>query len=241
MQVVLLAFVFALQLLAAGCANAGGEAPRIMGSQPVGGSGAARHAKVADSDADGLCDATELRIRTNPDAADTDGDGFPDVVELLSEYRATEPTSPGIDQVGYLVGRPGHVLDLELRTTIEGSGQGATGEFIARTAWDIHGLSADDYFVSAVAVSATPPDNVRGISEAGERFMSVLGRTRLTFRLHFEFTNEIELDCAPALPFRYMIKGDDGWYLASRDYLLVVTPGEAPMSPEDYCKPVACL
>jgi hypothetical protein len=194
-----------------------------------------------DRDHDGLCDSSEQRLGTNPAKLDTDADGFPDVVEVLSVYDPTDPTLPGPDQVGYLVAQPGSTLDLELRGTIDGDGQSATGQFMARSAFDAHGLRASDFFMSGLAVGAEPPDNARGIQAEEERFGSVLGRTRLTFRLHFQFNRPLTLDCAPALPFDYAIKSDVGGYVSIRNYLLVLLPHAAPLKPEDYCRPVACL
>jgi hypothetical protein len=232
----LLALWVALQLTAAACTQAVTDAPITSKDVPV-----PPPAKNDDRDRDGLCDSSEERIGTNPDVLDTDADGLPDVVEVLAGYNPTDPSNPGLDQLGYLVGQPGRALDLELRSTIEGNGQGATGQFMARNAFDVQGLRASDFFVSALAVGAEPPDNVRGIRAGEERFGSVLGRTRLTFRLHFEFASDVMLRCVAALPFMYSIKSDTGGYMGSRDYLLVVPPNDAAFEPADFCRPLACF
>jgi hypothetical protein len=233
----LLALWLALQLTAAACAQPAPDAPAASKDVPV----PAPTARNDDRDQDGLCDSTEERTRTNPDLLDTDADGFPDAVEVLANYNPTDPSTPGPDQLGYLLGQPGRMLDLELRSTIEGNGQGATGQFMARNAFDAYGLRASDFFVSALAVGAVPPDNVRGMSAGEERFASVLGKTRLTFRLHFEFAGDVMLKCVAALPFVYSIKSDTGGYMGSRDYLLVVLPNDSAVKPEDFCRPVACF
>lgn len=46
----------------------------------------------ADADGDGLSDAAELYLGTNPQLADSDGDGYDDLSEILSGY---DPTGPG--------------------------------------------------------------------------------------------------------------------------------------------------
>ncbi|MDP3837126.1 MAG: hypothetical protein Q8Q67_03430 [bacterium] len=46
----------------------------------------------ADADGDGLSDAAELYLGTNPQSADSDGDGYDDLSEILSGY---DPTGPG--------------------------------------------------------------------------------------------------------------------------------------------------
>jgi hypothetical protein len=232
----LLALWLALQLTAAACTLAVVDAPIPSKDVPV-----PAPAKSDDRDQDGLCDSTEERIRTNPDVLDTDADGFPDMVEVVAGYNPSDPSTPGLDQLGYLVAQPGRTLDLELRSTIDGNGQGATGQFMARNAFDAHAFRASDFFVSALAIGAEPPDNVRGISAGEERFASVLGKTRLSFRLHFEFTSDLTLHCVAALPFVYSIKSDTGGYMGSRDYLLIVPPNDSAFEPEDFCRPVACF
>jgi hypothetical protein len=238
-----LALLFALQLLAAACT---GEPPQAastagQGSTAMAGSSAHPYGRNDDRDQDGLCDASEQRLGTDPSKFDTDADGFPDVVEVLSGYKPTDPVLPGPDQVGYLVAEPGRTLELELRSTIDGDGQGATGQFMARSAFDARGLSAGDFFMSGQAIAAEPPENVRGMQASEEHFASVLGRTRLTFRLHFQFDSTQTLDCAAALPFDYAIKSDISGYVSIRNYLLVLMPNGAGLEPKDFCRPVACL
>jgi hypothetical protein len=197
-------------------------------------------APYADTDHDGLCDISEGMIGTDPTSLDTDHDGFPDVVEAIAEYVATDPSSPGVDQVVYLLAQAGQRVQAEITTTIVGNGAGATGQFNARNAYDRNGLWARDFFVGAVAVEALPPDNARGIVAQDERFTSVLGRTRLTFRLTFAFDTQLQPDCAAALPFDYEVKGDVGAYLASRKFMLVVTPVSSPRA-GGYCQPAECI
>jgi len=234
-----LVLLFALQLLAAACASD----PLRASATPVlaGRAAAPVSATSEDQDHDGLCDVSEQRLQTNAAKPDTDADGFPDVVEVLCGYSPTDPTSPAPDQVGYLVAQTGRKLDLELRSTIDGDGQDATGQFLARNTLDAFGLRASDFFVGGLAVSAEPPDNVRGIQADSERFASVLGKTRLTFRLHFEVNTSIALNCAAALAFDYAIKSDVGGYVNTRNYMLVVTPSDSASEPADFCLPLACL
>jgi hypothetical protein len=55
-----------------------------------------------DSDRDGLCDADELIIGTNPFTADTDGDGYPDGLELTLGSDPVDAASiPDIRSRGY--------------------------------------------------------------------------------------------------------------------------------------------
>jgi len=46
---------------------------------------------ATDSDGDGLTDAEEAKLGSDPEKADTDGDGFDDDVEVLA---GTDPNNP---------------------------------------------------------------------------------------------------------------------------------------------------
>jgi hypothetical protein len=60
-----------------------------------------------DSDGDGICDADELVIGTNPFLADTDGDGYPDGLELVLGSDPLDPNSvPYVGPPPYVVSRP---------------------------------------------------------------------------------------------------------------------------------------
>ena len=60
-----------------------------------------------DSDGDGICDADELIIGTNPYLADSDGDGYPDGLELALGSDPLDPKSiPDIRPPGHVATRP---------------------------------------------------------------------------------------------------------------------------------------
>lgn len=220
-----------LQLTAAGCQRA-----RVIEGEPDAGAPANPD---SDRDQDRLCDDTEATIGTDPDAFDTDADGWPDVVEAIANTDPQDPSSPRADEVVYL--QPGGVVDFSLAATVIGNGDGASGEFRAHNAFDARGRRASDYFQGTSALSADPPDNVRGIDIDAGRFQTVSGRTRLRFRLQFAGTRDENLKCAAALPFEFLVKGDVGGYLDSHSYLLVVTPAPPKLDAQAFCLPVACL
>ncbi|HEX7481559.1 MAG TPA: thrombospondin type 3 repeat-containing protein [Polyangiales bacterium] len=203
----------------------------------------ASKAPAADRDHDGVCDATELMLGSNPDAADSDNDGFPDFVEVSNGFDPTDPSLPGPDQVGYLAAASkSSSYDFDVRSTVDSSGEGQTGFFDAYPTVDPHQLTANDFFVSGIAVDAQPPDNVRGIVAASERFTSVTGHTRLGFRLHFDYHVDVQFDCAEGFAFSYAVKSDLGKQAGQRDYLLVVTAkGSMQLTTADYCLPATCL
>lgn len=199
-----------------------------------------------DSDRDGVCNATEVDLRTDPDRADTDRDGLPDFTELIANYDSTDPIEPGPELVAYLPADSSASIDFEVRMTVEGSGLGYTGEFRERDALDARGFTAKDFFDDAKAVAGEPSDNVRGVQASSERFDSVLGRTRLAFMLHFSTGAVKPVGCSVGYPFEYRLKDDAGRFTSARDYLLVVVPEAARITTAGaerakFCTPARCL
>ena len=194
-----------------------------------------------DSDHDGVCNRTERDLASDPNRADSDHDGLPDFTEIIASYNLTDPQIPAPDQVGFLAGVPQAALDLAVRMTVDGSGQGYTGEFRERDALDAHGLTAKDFYEGAVAQGGEPPDNIRGVLLDSERFGSVLGKTRLSFKLRFRVSTDKLADCTIGYPFEYRIKADNEKIVVSRYYLLVVTPETKDGERAKFCVPSSCL
>jgi hypothetical protein len=69
-----------------------GESDPAAGLATIGPSGSA--VGVLDSDSDGLSDAWESTLGTNPLHADSDGDGIADALEVA---RATDPLEPVVE------------------------------------------------------------------------------------------------------------------------------------------------
>lgn len=197
-----------------------------------------------DADDDGLCDSREEELGTDARTKDSDADGLPDMPELVNGFDPTDPSTPAIDQLGYLEARISATVDFPVRATVDGNGESISGSFLTLPALDPDGLTAADFFRSAVAVSADPIDSVRRINGDSARFGSVLGKTRLAFSLRFEYSGEAQLhedlSCARAYPFRYAIKTDDGRLRAERLFLLVIVPEGANAAEIDYCRPPYC-
>jgi hypothetical protein len=227
------AVALALQLMAAGCQHTAASVPEVD-------AGATNPGDPSDRDHDGLCDDSEAQFGTNPDAIDTDHDGWPDVIEVIADTDPHDPSSPSLDQVGYLMLDPG-TLDFRVATTADGNGEGATGQLVARNALDRHNRRANEYYQGVTATTAEPPDNVRGVQSTTGHFASIVGSTRLQFHLQFGFTHDETLTCAVAMPFDFAIKSDVGGFLASQRYVLVVTDKPPRLMPRDFCLPVGCL
>jgi len=145
-----------LLVLVAACASES-HPDRDRGGEPTPDEG------WVDAEGDGLCDETEADQGTDPLDPDTDGDGLPDLIEVGYALAATDPDQPGVDQVAFLTGSPGAILDFDLRTTVDGVGESHTGSFSPLPSFYDGGPSVADFFVTAFATSADPPDNVRGV------------------------------------------------------------------------------
>ncbi|HEY3393918.1 MAG TPA: hypothetical protein VGK58_14495, partial [Lacipirellulaceae bacterium] len=190
----------------------------------AGDAGAAEPPSVAlpvDTDGDGLCDRTERQFGTDDQARDTDADELPDLIEIGNGFDATSPDEPAEDQIGHLVGEPGSVLEFPVRMTVQGDGQALSGYFEVIPSIYADGLTAQDFFRGTMATSADPVDGVRSVQPGSARFAGVLGRTRLSFALRFEYPQDAAVvECGRAYPLRYALKSDDGMTVAERIFLL---------------------
>jgi hypothetical protein len=220
----------------------GGAAATSQSKKPVGPTVAMPGVGLAtDADHDGLCDATEEQVGTDPRSPDSDGDGLPDLIELGNGFDATDPSSPATDQVAVLEARDGAALDFPVRATVDGDGQGVSGLFQSISSIYVDQTTAQDFYTGSIAISADPVDGVRSIDARSARFDSVLGRTRLVFSLHFEYGAEAKpVKCAKSYPFRYSMKSDDGDTSADRLYLLNVIPQGQSGDAIKYCLPSSC-
>jgi hypothetical protein len=221
-----------------------GYAPQSDAAVPlaaVSGGAGSRSDPDDDRDHDGLCNGTEAALASDPDRPDTDRDGLPDFTEAFINFSATDPLVPAPDQVAYLAATSTQPIDFEVRMTVFGSGLGYTGEFRGLDAPDARGITAKDFYLGAEAVGGEPVDNVRGIQAESERFESVLGKTRVSFQLHFAIGATKVLGCALGYPFEYRLKDDSGRYSAARDYLLIVAPDLNANGEHTFCVPASCM
>jgi hypothetical protein len=228
-----LARALLLPLMAAGCQRAVPIAGEDAGAWISG---------ERDKDRDGLCDDSEIALGSDPTRVDTDGDGLPDALEALSGTDLQDPSDPSDDHVAYFAVSDG-ARDFELSLTVDQAhGQAAIGQLVSRNAADPESRRAGDFLSDVVAVSAEPPDSVRGIEADNARFDVILDRVRLRYRLHFQSDVEARLfTCAAGLPFDFMVKDDAGNNLAREHYLLVVSSEGGKPAPEQFCRPVACI
>ena len=228
----------ALQLMAAACSlcmacDAGNpSAPYSLDG--------GEHGDPYDRDGDGLCDDSEIELGTQPTIADTDGDGFPDALEAIAGSDPQSRNEPSPDRIAHLSVEHGS-LELLLDSAVEGDGQGASGELLARNALDAKSRRASDYFRGAVAVAGIPPDNVRGVDPDGARFGMVIGSVRLRYRLQFTVDADAKFPCALGFPFDYVTRDNTGRVLARESALLIVSERAATPTAAEMCRPVACI
>ena len=132
-------------------------------------------------------------------------------------------------------------LDFAAAITAYGDGEGVTGQLLARNGLDRNNRRASDYFRGMVATGAEPPDNVRGEHDDAGHFDSILGATRLTFRLQFAIMSAQKLTCAAALPFDLALKSDAGGLIGTQRYVLVLTGKQPPLERRTFACQSACL
>jgi hypothetical protein len=177
---------------------------------------------VLDSDGDGLCDDTERARGTDPARADTDGDGFPDLVEIHAYADALMIDSPDRDDLVVLPVERLATASVPLTFTVRATGGTYVGGFAARPRPLADGSSANDFFLGASGVTATPSTNVTLID--GELFAGVVGRTLLTYQVDFEYRDDALLECMRVYPFTYQVKLQDESLVGLQSRLLLVVP-----------------
>lgn len=204
--------------------------------------GAGQRETASDADADGLCDATEAQLGTDPDRADSDADGVPDVFEYLLRSDPGDPGAPASEQLLALPAERDATLRAELRVTVDGAGEGHAGVFepVSSVYPD---LTAADFFAGTTALSAQPPDHVRGVQAGSGRFDTVIGETRLSFALAFSYDlgEPPHDDCVRAYPLRFSVKPDGSASSQSQRLLLQTIPDGLSPRLDPYCLPTRCL
>ena len=229
----------ALALLIGGCAGCGtvsSAAPTDAGRTDTGrvdrpGTDAGP-VRTGDRDGDGVCDATEAMAGTDPARGDTDGDGLTDLYELrfgTDPLNSREPDA--VDRV-QLREAPSEVVLTDFPVVVDAQGGVVAG------LWQDRGVGVDDRLASAwvtfelPAVAADPPGVVQEIS--GSRFVGVLGRARLAWRLTTRSRGGaaggdgavVRLGCRRAYEFVLVALEDGGEALRSRRMTLDVLPAQ---------------
>lgn len=80
--------------------NSGGREPREFNASGNTNVGSSALSPEVDSDQDGLSDAVEENLGTNPFSQDTDGDGYPDGTEVNNGYSPLEPAQKKAASMG---------------------------------------------------------------------------------------------------------------------------------------------
>lgn len=176
-----------------------------------------------DRDGDGLCDDTEQEARTDPDRVDTDGDGFTDGWEYGWNFSPLSATSPPSERLLAWSETPGAPLEAIFTSTYRGNGEGVFGAF-----WDspvgVDGVRGDELGVRIEALAAVPMANAP--ERVGERFVSVLGSTRLTFQLLGEWPARPALRCRRTYAIYPTLYAEGRGVVSLRSFFLVVSASD---------------
>jgi hypothetical protein len=210
---------------------------------------------TADSDGDGVCDATEAARRSDPARADTDFDGLLDGFELRYGSDPLNANSPSSRDRWILDERAGSEWPLPWSVRWDGMGEGLLVTLLDR------GVGVDDRRVTEVSdfvVEAVNADPVAFITGAeGPRFFGVRGPVRLEWRLTARWRDvpgdggvPAALGCRRAYESLAIVKQDGGETVAARRIVLDVNPptmddGVSPwpagVTAEGFCRYRACL
>ena len=177
-----------------------------------------------DRDGDGLCDDTEREARTDPDRVDTDGDGFTDGWEYGWNFSPLSATSPPSERQLPWSEAPGAPLEAIFTSNYRGNGEGVFGAF-----WDspagIDGVRGEELGLCIEALAAVPQSNAP--DRVAERFVSVLGTTRLTFQLRGEWPARPALRCRRAYAIYPTVYAEGRGVISLRSFFLVVSASDA--------------
>ena len=177
---------------------------------------------------------------TDPLAADTDADGLPDAIEVQLGYDPIDPSSPDRAALVILHETADSTAQAMVSDVVRGEGETYTGAFESLFLRDSD-TTAATFYTGSVALLANPMENVAFVVPEEERFSGVLGMTQLVFEVRFAFGTAAPRACTRAYPFRYVIKRDDGSFVGTPRFILVVGPPGATLSDGPWCAPSACF
>jgi len=203
---------------------------------------------AGDADNDGLCNETETRVGSNPRLADSDSDGLLDSFEVAvgtDPRNGRSPNDP--DRVPVTEGDASLVT---VEHVLEWSGE---GEVLSAALQDglagVDGRVASSVVLGSVAaIEANPAAFVRDVN--GPRFVGVLGRTVLRWRM--SFTPQPVVDspgCRRAYEALFSVRREGVDTVQLRRIVVMVNPApDAPppgpmvrVSPEGLCLPERCF
>jgi hypothetical protein len=149
-----------------------------------------------DTDGDGLCDDTERDVvRSDPERPDTDGDGLTDGFEYSQGLSPLSATAPDPARIARWEETPGASFEALYTFTFRGIGEPVFGAFYESPP-GVDGVRAEELGLTVEALAASPPSNAQDL--VGDRFLSVLGPTRLTFRILGAWPARAPLRCRRA-------------------------------------------
>ena len=215
--------------------------------------------ETADRDFDGLCDATEVARRTDPDAADSDFDGLTDGFELRYGSDPRNGRDPSSRDRMQLEERADSTWPTPWFVEWRGMGEGLLVTVLDRgTGLDGRRITevAD---ITVEAIGANPAAFVGGAE--GARFFGVGGPVRLEWRITAAWSAReapdggapFTLGCRRAYEGLAIVKQDGGDTVAARRLVLDVIPSPNALdgglgvtwadgvTDDGFCRVSACL
>jgi hypothetical protein len=181
-----------------------------------------------DTDGDGLCDDTEIEVlRSDPEDVDTDGDGFLDGFEYSQGTSPLSVTAPDPARVLTWSEAPSAHVESVFNVYFRGNGEGVFGAFYESPS-GVDGVRGEDLGFVIEALAALPPSNAQ--DRVGERFLSVLGQTRLSFRLSADWGEREPAGCRRAYVLYPSAYAEGSGLIYLRGLYLDVRPSTEPAS-----------
>lgn len=203
---------------------------------------------AADADGDGLCNGTEARVGSDPRRADSDSDGLLDSFEVMVGSDPRNGRSPNVTDRVLITEGENSLLTVEHLLEWQGEGEVLIAAMQDGLA-GVDGRVASSVALGSVeAVEANPAAFVRDVN--GPRFVGVLGRTVLRWRV--TFTPQPVTDspgCRRAYEALLSIRREGVDTVQLRRLVVEAAPaagaagadGGVRVSPEGLCLPTACF
>lgn len=200
--------------------------PRSDGGLPPG---------VYDTDNDGLCDDTERARNLDANDPDSDGDGFPDGFEVGVGYDPKSAVSPAANEFVVLLESANSSVSTTASFRVDLDGLDISAG-IQSEDLELVDDSLSEYVTAVAAISAYPASNVAVIEADAGRFRQVQGQTTLSIEARFRMPQASIESCTRLLPFRLIVKSNDGAIRGQERRALVISPTlGAYLDPATWC------
>lgn len=196
----------------------------------------------ADRDLDGVCDATEAKVHTDPTLADSDGDGLTDAYELLISTDPINPRDPDARDRVPVVEGDDNFATVEHFVRVSGSGAPVIAYWQDRTPGPDGRYASELVRFEVAALDADPMVLVRAVD--GPRFVGVTGFTTLHWRVTVRGAAAGDagaLGCRRAYEALVVVGEEGGDALAQRRLVIDVRPRAPAGTDLEFCAASSCF